>query len=339
MRLEVSGKQKEGKRMANVFGATSTTEDVSSGVNLQGKRILVTGVSAGIGVETARSLAAHGAQVVGAARDLAKAEAATAEVQRDARANGGSFELVALDLASLASARACADQLLAKGEPFDVVIANAGVMATPFGHTADGFETQFGTNHLGHFVFVNRIAPLIRAGGRLINLSSSGHRFSNVDLDDPNFERTPYAPFVAYGRSKTANILFAVAFDKRHRERSVRAAAVHPGGIQTELARHMEPGQLQGIVDQINQQLAAEGKGPFQFKTIPQGAATSVWAGVVAAADEIGGQYCENCHVGRIVADDVNISRTSEGVRAYALDPKNAEALGQKSEELVGESF
>ena len=112
--------------------------------------------------------------------------------------------------------RACAEDLLAAGEPFDLVIANAGVMATPFGHTADGFETQFGTNHLGHFVLVNRIASLIRAGGRLINLSSSGHRFSNVDLQDPNFERTPYEPFVAYGRSKTANILFAVAFDRRH---------------------------------------------------------------------------------------------------------------------------
>jgi NAD(P)-dependent dehydrogenase (short-subunit alcohol dehydrogenase family) len=325
--------------MANVFGATSTTEDVLSGVDLKGKRILITGVSAGIGVETARSLAAHGAQVVGAARDLAKAEAATAEVRKDAKANGGSLELVALDLASLASARSCADQLLAKGEPFDVVIANAGGMATPFGHTADGFETQFGTNHLGHFVLVNRIAPLIRAGGRLINLSSAGHRFSNVDLDDPNFERTPYAPFVAYGRSKSANILFAVAFDRRHQDRGVRAAAVHPGGIQTELGRHVGSSQIQAMVDQINQQRAAEGKGPFQWKTIPQGAATSVWAGVVAAADEIGGRYCENCHVGSVVADDVNISAISEGVRGYALDPTNAEALWKKSQELVGESF
>src|ERR1700676_3670104 len=149
--------------MTNVFGATSTTDEVLSGVNLQGKRILVTGVSAGLGVETARSLAAHGAAVVGAARDLSKAAAATARVRNDAAANGGSFELVALDLASLKSVRECAKKLLANGEPFDVVIANAGVMATPFGHTADGFETQFGTNHLGHFVFVNRIAPLIRA--------------------------------------------------------------------------------------------------------------------------------------------------------------------------------
>src|SRR5215469_5742247 len=203
--------------MANVFGATSTTDEILFGVKLHGKRILVTGVSAGLGVETARSLGAHGAHVVGAARDLTKAEAATAHVRKDAAANGGSFETVELDLADLKSVRACADGLLAKGEPFDVVIANAGVMATPFGHTVDGFETQFGTNHLGHFVLVNRIARLIRTGGRLVNLSSAGHRISNVDLEDPNFERTPYDPMVAYGRSKTANILFSVAFDRRHR--------------------------------------------------------------------------------------------------------------------------
>jgi NAD(P)-dependent dehydrogenase (short-subunit alcohol dehydrogenase family) len=325
--------------MAKVFGATSTTEDVLSGAGLQGKRILVTGVSAGLGVETARSLAAHGAHVVGAARDLAKAETATAQVRKDAAAHGGSFELVTLDLANLKSVRACADRLLTKGDLFDVVIANAGVMATPFGHTADGFETQFGTNHLGHFVLVNRIAPLFRAGSRLINLSSAGHRFANVSLEDPNFERTPYEPFVAYGRSKTANILFAVAFDRRHRERGVRAAAVHPGGIQTELGRHMDAAHLKAMVEQMNKQLAAEGKGPFEWKTIPQGAATSVWAGVIAPADEIGGRYCENCHVGHIVPDDVTISAISEGVRGYALDPNNAEKLWKKSEELVGESF
>jgi len=325
--------------MKNVFGATSTTDDVLSGINLRDKRILVTGVSAGLGVETARSLAAHGAKVVGAARDLEKAKAATATVQKDAAANGGSLELIELDLANLKSVRACADRLLEKGEPFDIVIANAGVMATPFGQTANGFETQFGTNHLGHFVLVNRIASLIRDGGRLINLSSAGHRYSNVDLDDPNFERTPYEPFVAYGRSKTANILFAVAFDKRHRDRGVRAAAVHPGGIQTELGRYAEPGRIEKVIGELNRQLAAQGKGPFQWKSIPQGAATSVWAAVVAPANEIGGQYCENCHVAQIVPDDALITVVSEGVRGYALDANNAEALWRKSEELVGESF
>jgi len=323
----------------DVFGATSATNEVLAGVDLHGKRILVTGVSAGIGVETARSLVAHGATVVGAARDLVKAETATAPVRWEAAENGGSFELVELDLTILSSVRECADALLAKGAAFDLVIANAGVMATPFSCTADHFEMQFGTNHLGHFVLVNRIAPLIRDGGRLINLSSAGHRFSNVDLEDPNFERTPYDPFVAYGRSKTANILFAVEFDRRHRGRGVRAAAVHPGVIQTELGRHMERERLEGMVKLMNEQLAAEGKGPFQWKTIPQGAATSVWAGVVAPAEEIGGQYCENCHVGKIVPDSVTISGVSEGVRGYALDPKNAQALWKKSEEMVGESF
>jgi NAD(P)-dependent dehydrogenase (short-subunit alcohol dehydrogenase family) len=310
-----------------------------AGVNLKGKRILVTGVSAGLGTETARSLAAHGAHVVGAARDLKKAEAATEQVRRDAVANGGIFELVGLDLADLKSLRACADGLLAKGEAFDVVVANAGVMATPFGHTADGFETQFGTNHLGHFVLVNRIASLIREDGRLINVSSAGHRYANVDLDDPNFALTPYEPFVAYGRSKTANILFALAFDKRHRDRGVRAAAVHPGGIKTELGRYVESGRLEKVINEINQQLAAQGKGPFQWRSIPQGAATSVWAAVVAPADEIGGRYCENCQVGRSVPDDTTITAVSEGVRGYALDAKNADALWKKSEELVGESF
>lgn len=186
---------------------------------------------------------------------------------------------------------------------------------------------------------MNRIAQLIRKGGRLINLSSAGHRYSNVDLEDPNFEHTPYEPFVAYGRSKTANILFAVEFDRRHRERGVRAAAVHPGVIETELARHVDPIQLQNLIKQINEQHAGEGKGPLKWKTIPQDAATSVWAGVVAPADEIGGRYCENCHVSNVVPDAVAMGGVSEGVRGYALDPKNAAALWKKSEEMVGESF
>lgn len=325
--------------MAKKFGATSTTDDVLSGVDLHGKRILITGVSAGLGVETARSLAAHGASVVGAARDLEKAEQVLAEARRDATVTGGSIDLVSLDLASLASVRACADTLLDEGKPFDVVIANAGVMATPFGKTADGFETQFGTNHLGHFVLVNRLASLIPPGGRVIVLASSGHRYANVDLADPGFERTPYEPFAAYGRAKTANVLFAVAFDQRHQARGVRAAAVHPGGIHTELARHMDEGQMTALLERINSQLASEGKGSFQFKTVPQGAATSVWAAVVASAEDIGGRYCENCHASDVVADDVVITPVSEGVRRYALDAANAAALWRKSEEMVGESF
>jgi len=319
--------------MAGPFGATSTTDDVLAGVDLSGKRILVTGVSAGLGVETARVLAAHGAQVVGAARDLTKAKMATEPV-RAAAAKGGGLELVELDLASLKSVRACADALVAAGKPFDVVIANAGVMATPFGKTADGFETQFGTNHLGHFVLVNRIASLMKPGARLVNLASSGHRFSDIDLEDPNFDHTEYAPFIAYGRSKTANILFAVEFDRRHKANGVRAVAVHPGGIQTELGRHLTPEDIQALVDSIN---AANPGGPpaFEWKTIPQGAATSVWAAVVAPADLVGGLYCEDCHV----AEPQESADIRAGVRAYALDPERAKALWAKSEEMVGETF
>jgi NAD(P)-dependent dehydrogenase (short-subunit alcohol dehydrogenase family) len=322
--------------MAGPFGATSTTDDVLAGVDLSGKRVLVTGVSAGLGVETARALAAHGAQVVGAARDVAKAERAAPGIRAQA-AGGGGLDLVELDLASLKSVRACADGLVAAGRPFDAVIANAGVMRTPFGHTADGFETQFGTNHLGHFVLVNRIASLIAPGGRLVNVASSGHRYSDIDLDDPDFERTPYDPTIAYGRSKTANILFAVEFDRRHKTRGVRATALHPGGILTELGRHLQPGELEATVEQINAQLAAEGRPPFQFKTIPQGAATSVWAAFVAPAEEVGGRYCEDCQVSQIT--EGLISPVSPGVRPYALDPERAKALWAKSEALVGERF
>lgn len=324
---------------AQKFGATSTTEDVLSGVCLAGKRVLVTGVSAGLGVETARALAMHGAHVMGAARNLEKAGRATGQVRADAEKGGGALELIQLDLADLASVRACADRLNTDGVPFDLVIANAGVAATPFGHTKDGFETQFGTNHLGHFVLVNRIAGLMRAGSRLVNLSSAGHRFSDVDLDDPNFEHTPYDPWIAYGRSKTANILFAVAFDARYRARGIRATAVHPGSIVTELGRHLSNNELERMVTQINEQAVVEGKPSLEFKTIPQGAATSVWAGVVADADAVGDHYCEDCHVSEIVPDGKPLGMADSGVRAYALNPARAEALWAKSQEMVAERF
>jgi NAD(P)-dependent dehydrogenase (short-subunit alcohol dehydrogenase family) len=319
--------------MANTFGPTSTTDDVLRGINLTGKRVLVTGVSAGLGVETARALAAHGAQVIGAARDLSKAQTATEQVRAQA-ASGGSLSLVQLDLASLDSVRRCADGLLAASQPFDLIIANAGVMACPKSSTADGFEMQFGTNHLGHFVLVNRIASLLRAGSRLVNLASAGHRYADVSLDDPNFERSPYDEFIAYGRSKTANVLFAVEFDRRHKARSVRGTAVHPGGIRTELGRHMTPEAREQLIARIN---ASQPKGaaPFSWKSIPQGAATSVWAACVADGGAIGGRYCEDCHVAEIVS----IPGVFGGVRPYALDPQRAQALWQKSEELVGERF
>ena len=312
--------------MSKIFGSESTTDEVLAGIDLTGKRVLVTGVSAGLGIETARTLVAHGAEVVGTARDLGKGRAATAGIS--------GLELVEMDLASLASVRAAADRLMAAGKPFDVIIANAGVMACPKGKTADGFETQFGTNHLGHFVFVNRIAALLKAGGRLVNLSSAGHRYSDVDLDDPNFVHTQYDEFVAYGRSKTANILFAVEFDRRHKAAGIRATAVHPGVIQTELARHMTEERLKGLIDAISAAQPA-GTPPFRYKTVPQGAATTVWSGFVAPADLVGGLYCEDCHV----AEPASAPGVRGGVQAYALDPVNAEALWAKSEEMVGERF
>jgi NAD(P)-dependent dehydrogenase (short-subunit alcohol dehydrogenase family) len=325
--------------LANGLGNKSTTDDVLAGVDLAGKRVIVTGTSAGLGVETARALVAHGADVIGTVRDLRKAQAATEPV-REAASNGrGSFELLEMDLASFASVRNATNSISAAGHPIDLVVANAGVMATPFGLTEDGFETQLATNHLGHFLFINRIAPLISDGGRVVVLASSGHRYGAPDLDDPNFEHATYDPALAYGRSKTANILFAVEFDRRHKDRGVRAAAVHPGGIQTELARHFPEGALGKMVEEMSATLAAQGKGPFEWKTIPQGAATSLWAGVIAPAEEVGGQYCENCHVGRTVADDQPLTAASEGVRAYALDPGRAKALWARSEEWVGERF
>jgi NAD(P)-dependent dehydrogenase (short-subunit alcohol dehydrogenase family) len=320
--------------MTNPFGAKSTTDEVLNGVNLTGKRVLVTGASAGLGVETARTLAAHGATVVGAARDLNKAKNATEIVRKDA-AHGGSLELVELDLASLKSVRACADALVKAGKPFDVVICNAGVMACPQGKTADGFETQFGTNHLGHFVLVNRIASLMHKGSRLVNLSSAGHRFSDVDIDDPNFARTPYTEFGAYGRSKTANILFAVEFDRRHKADGIRATAVHPGGIMTELGRHMTQELRDAMLKSITDSNKAAGAPAFEWKTIPQGAATTVWSGFVAPAEEVGGLYCEDCHVAELQENP----QARGGVRAYALDTDHAKALWAKSEEMVGEKF
>jgi NAD(P)-dependent dehydrogenase (short-subunit alcohol dehydrogenase family) len=266
--------------------------------------------------------------VVGAVRDLAKARAATAEILV------GDLKLVELDLADLASVRACTDRLLADGRSFDLLVANAGVMATPRGRTVDGFETQFGINHLGHFVLMNRLAPLLQEGGRLVSLSSAGHRIADVDLEDPSFDRTPYDRWMAYGRSKTANVLFAVEFDRRHRGHGVRAAAIYPGGIGTELHRHLSQEEKDGLLKSL---AAARPPGvpPFRMKSVAQGVATTAWAGVVAPAAEIGGRYCEDCHVAEIQAGD----GFHGGVRPYAVDPENAKALWMVSEKLVREHF
>jgi NAD(P)-dependent dehydrogenase (short-subunit alcohol dehydrogenase family) len=316
--------------MSQTFGATSTTDEVLAGVDLAGKRVLVTGASAGLGVETLRAISARGAIVIGLARDLEKARSALT------KAGARGVELVQGDLASLASVRKAADELAKRGK-LDAIVANAGVMACPEGRTADGFETQFGTNHLGHFVLVNHLVPLLRAPARVVVLSSAAHRYADVDLDDPNFEKTPYNPVLAYGRSKTANVLYATELDRRLQARGVRVSAVHPGVIQTELARHMTPEILRQLIPGVR---PGSGDRPptapgIAFKTIPQGAATSVWAGFTAAADAVGGRYCEDCHVAELASDPAARS----GVRSYAIDSARAAALWQKSEELVGERF
>lgn len=318
--------------MTHKFGATSTADEVLSGVDLTGKRFLVTGASSGIGLETARALAARGASVVGAVRNPAQAGAATASVRDAVAQGGGSLEWIELDLASLHSVRACADRLLADGRRFDAIIANAGIMAPPFGRTVDGFELQFGTNHLGHFALVNRIEPLLIDHGRLVVLSSQAHRVADVDLDDPNFERQAYDPFVAYGRSKTANALFAAKFDRRHRGRGVRAASVMPGNSLTALPRHFSQDDLQGLFETVGKARAEAGLPPAQLKEISQAAATSVWAAVVADMDAIGGRYLEDCAVAPV---DDTPNPFADGVRSYALDLGRAGQLWAKSMEMA----
>ena len=318
--------------MANTFGDQSTADEVPVSVNLAGKRILVTGVSAGLGVETARVLVAHGAQVVAAVRDLDKAASAIEGIRAQA-ANGGGIELTPLDLGSLTSVRACADALVAAGKPFDVVIANAGVMACPKGKTEDGFETHFGINHLGHFVLINRIVSLLKPGSRVVIVASDAHRDGDIDLDDLNAEGSEYEELSAYGRSKTANVLFAVEFDRRHKDGGVRATALHPGVVRTQLSRHFTAELVQKLMKAANTDAEGVAKS-LKWKTIPQGAATSVWAAVIAPPELIGGRYCENCHVGEIVEAPIQA-----GVRSYALDPERAKVLWTKSEAMVGERF
>ena len=262
------------------LGPSPATEDVPAGNALEGETDSGDGRFGRSRRGGARALVAHGASVVGAARDLEKAKRATSEVSKAAAKTGGGFELLELDLASLKSVRSATDKLVADGRLFDVIIANAGVMATPFGKTQDGFETQFGTNHLGHFVFVNRIAKLIKDGGRLVNLASSGHRFSDVDLNDPNFETTPYEPFLAYGRSKTANILFAIAFDQQHR---LSAGSARQPYIQEAYRPSLHATWFRckwnrwsnGLMKRSQQQ----GKEPFEGGTVERGPHLSVGSG------------------------------------------------------------
>lgn len=313
------------------FDAKTTASEVLAHVDLTGKRYLITGASSGIGLETARTLMAHGADVVGMVRDPAKAEVAMAAAG-GADAQGSRLTLIKLDLASLQSVHTSAQKLLADGRPFDAIIANAGVMATPYGRTADGFERQFATNYLGHFALVHQIGSLFATGGRLVALSSQAHRMADFDLEDPNFEHRAYDPWIAYGRSKTAVSLLAVEFDRRYRARDIRAAAVMPGNSFTGLTAHFSQQDLQALFAAVGKARAEAGLAPGALKEIPQAAATPVWAAAVADAAEIGGRYLEDCAVAAV---DDTPNPFADGVKSYALDPDKAAALWLKSEGWV----
>ena len=304
------------------FSASSTTDEVLAGLDLTGRRALITGASTGLGEETARALAAHGADVVLAVRDPERGEAAMARIRASVSDARLSQRTVVLD--SLASIREFTVAYLADGEPLDLLIANAGIMGCPQRTTEDGWEMQFGTNHLGHVALTVPLLPMVRDGGRVIALSSAGHRFSDVDLDDPNFERSAYDPWVAYGRSKTANALFARERDRRLGGRA-HAFSVHPGRIVTELGRHLTQEAIESL-------MAAMSSGDeVGWKTIPQGAATTCWAATAPELDAHGGAYLEDCHVAEPTDDPVS----GTGVRAYAVDPARAEALWVRTEEWL----
>jgi NAD(P)-dependent dehydrogenase (short-subunit alcohol dehydrogenase family) len=305
-----------------VFDAHTTTDELLEGVDLDGTVVLVTGASAGIGLETTRVLATHGAAVIAAVRDVAKAEKALAEAGLGADHD---VTIEQVDLASLASVRAFTDRIAAGYDHLDLLVANAGLMACPQGTTADGFDLQFGTNHLGHFVLVNRMVPLVVAGApsRIVVLSSSAHRGGEPDLDDPNLQTTPYNEWMAYSRSKTANAQFATELDRRLKDKGVRAVSIHPGAVETELFRHLDDQAL----DRVSSTIA-------HMKGVDTGASTTVWAAVVADADEVGGRFCEDCHVA-----EINDEQSRGGVRSYVYDTDKTAALWSLSEELVGETF
>ena len=304
------------------LGEQTVTDDVIAGVDLHGSTAVVTGASTGLGLETARALASAHAHVVLAVRDATKGEASVATIC-DA-VPGASVEFVLLDLASLSSVRACAADVLQRVSAIDILVNNAGVMYTPFERTADGFELQFGTNHLGHFLFTNLLVPAVLAAApaRIVNLSSGGHRSSDIIWDDPNYESRTYDKFEAYGQSKTANILFSVELDRRLSARGVRTYAVHPGMIMTELGRHMTRDDMKELQARAK---AAPSGGLPSFKSIPAGAATAVWAATASALADTGGVYLADCQLAE--------------ASAYALDPGGAARLWAISEELVGQRF
>ncbi|SFO93947.1 SDR family NAD(P)-dependent oxidoreductase [Qipengyuania nanhaisediminis] len=315
------------------FGFESTADDVLEGKDLSGRTALVTGGYSGLGQETARAMAAKGAHIILSGRDATKLSAAADAI---AEQTGATVDTLKCDLASLDSIRKAAAEANERFEKIDLLINNAGVMACDQAKTADGFEMQFGTNHVGHFLLTNLLVPLLEKGERprIVNLSSRGHHIAPVDFDDPNFESRDYDKWVSYGQSKTANVLFAVGLEKRLSDKGIHAYSLHPGGIMTNLGRHMSDQDMADLMERIRKNAEERGETPEPFKTIPQGAATTCWAATAEELEGNGGLYCENCHVA-----DQDDESTGGGVRSYAIDPDKADRLWSMSEKMVGESF
>lgn len=323
------------------FGADTTTDEVLEGVDLTGRRFVITGAASGLGRETARALASHGASVTVLARDDKRAEQAATQLLDsvpDAQVTSG-----VVDLSDLATIRRFAETFLADHDAIDVLVNNAGIMACPLSHTADGFEMQFGTNHLGHFLLTALLYPALRNGDapRTVTLSSAGHSRSDVNLDDPNFERTEYAAWTAYGRSKTANALFARELARRAGQAGLLSFSVHPGAIITDLGRHLTDELLQEMIGFARQRSADAGGsgdgdsgGGLHFKTVEAGAATQVWGATASGLEDHNGAYLADCGLGVLGADP-----GTNGFMAYLLDDDHAARLWELSERLVGQSF
>lgn len=299
------------------FGFHSTAEEVAGDLNLSGKVYVITGGHSGIGLETTRVLASRGAKLIVGARDLEKA--------RGALAGLGGVECFALDLSVPTSIDQFAQSVLAKTPKIDVLINNAGVMATPETRDSRGYEIQFATNHLGHFQLTERLLPALKnnKGARVVTLSSAGHRFSDVHFEDLHFEKRPYDKWQAYGQSKTANSLFAVELDRRCKQWGIRSFAVHPGRIaDTSLMRHMDPAEF----------AAASSASPALMKSVQQGAATTVWAATSAQLRDRGGVYCADGDISPLVDD---VAKHPAGVLGYAVDDERARKLWTVSEDLL----
>jgi NAD(P)-dependent dehydrogenase (short-subunit alcohol dehydrogenase family) len=313
------------------FGAWTTAQEALGGLDLTGKVAIVTGGYSGIGLETSRVLAEAGATVIVPARTPDKAQAAVSGIPR--------LELELLDLMNPVSIDSFAQRFLDSGRPLHILINSAGIMAAPLERDSRGYESQFATNHLGHFQLTARLWPALKKAGnaRVVAVSSRGHRLGGVDFNDPNFEHREYDKWKAYAQSKTANVLFALELDKLGKSQGVRAFSVHPGLILTDLSRHLteEERGPKPILDEHGKPVVTDQKAD-QMKSVEQGAATSVWCATSAQLDGKGGVYCEDADISEAVAAD---SASSTGVRPWAIDPESAEQLWQLSEKLTGVKF